>query len=59
MPIIRKISTHGDSRGVTLPASWLEYIERESGTTLKEVSMDVDSVITIKPVLDNKKERLP
>lgn len=59
MPIIRKISTYGDSRGVTLPASWLEFIERESGTPLKEVSMDVDSVITIKPVLDNKKERQP
>jgi antitoxin component of MazEF toxin-antitoxin module len=53
-PILRKVITHGDSRGVTLPASWLEYIERKSGRPLKEVSMDVDSVITIKPVLESK-----
>jgi antitoxin component of MazEF toxin-antitoxin module len=59
MPLLRKVTTHGDSRGVTLPASWLEIIERESGTPLKEVSMDVESFITIKPVLENKKEHQP
>lgn len=51
MPILRKIVLHGASRGVTLPASWLDYIERTSGKKLREVTMEVNGEITIKPYL--------
>jgi antitoxin component of MazEF toxin-antitoxin module len=54
MPIVRKITGHGGSRGVTLPASWIKLIEKETGKKLKEVMMDVDGAITIKPLIEKK-----
>jgi antitoxin component of MazEF toxin-antitoxin module len=52
MPILRKVIEHGDSRGVTLPASWIELIERKSGKKLNEVTMEVNGSIIIKPFLE-------
>jgi len=56
MPLLRKVIDHGDSRGITLPATWLEYIERQSGRKLKEVTLEVNRSITITPVIENAKE---
>jgi hypothetical protein len=39
MPIIRKLTTVGDSRGVTLPKSWIEYYEKQFGRKITEVFM--------------------
>lgn len=50
MPILKKIITHGGSRGITLPSSWLSLIEKETGKPLKEVLMEVNDSIVIKPV---------
>ena len=55
MPIIRKVTTVGASRGITLPKSWLEWIERESGQEITEVTVEIDKVLTIQPVLNKKK----
>jgi antitoxin component of MazEF toxin-antitoxin module len=54
MPIVRKITGHGGSRGVTLPASWINLIEKETGQKLKAVLMDIDGLITIKPLIEKK-----
>jgi antitoxin component of MazEF toxin-antitoxin module len=54
MPILKKVINHGGSRGITLPASWLDLIEKESGKPVKEVLMEVDGAITIKPVIETK-----
>jgi len=51
MPIIRKVIRVGDSRAVSLPKSWLDLLERETGETVIEVKMEVDNVITISPIL--------
>jgi antitoxin component of MazEF toxin-antitoxin module len=56
MPMIRKLTTIGDSRGVTLPKSWIEYYEKESGCKITEVAMEVNAVIIIRPVLKKQKE---
>jgi antitoxin component of MazEF toxin-antitoxin module len=56
MPILRKITNHGDSRSITLPASWLRCVEEKSGRKLEEVEMEVDDAIIIKPYLANTKE---
>ena len=56
MPIVRKITGHGGSRGVTLPASWINLIEKESGKKLTEVLMEVNGEITIKPYLSAEKQ---
>jgi hypothetical protein len=50
LPLVRKIVSNGSSRGVNLPASWIAFIEKESGQPLKEIVMDVcGNVITIRP----------
>jgi len=51
MPLVQKIIQVGDSRAVTIPKSWLAYYERESGHTIKEVAVEVDGKLTIRPIL--------
>lgn len=51
-PIIRKIIDVGKtSKGVTLPKSWLENFERETGKKITEVAMEVNGSLTIQPIL--------
>lgn len=56
MPILKKVIAHGGSRGVTLPASWLALIEKQTGAPLTEVLMEVNCNITIKPMVERKVE---
>jgi antitoxin component of MazEF toxin-antitoxin module len=60
MPIIRKLTTVGDSRGITLPKSWIENAEQEAGKKIIAIALEVDRVITISPVFekDHIKETL-
>jgi antitoxin component of MazEF toxin-antitoxin module len=51
MPLIQKIIQIGDSRAVTIPASWLAYYERQKGQTIKEVAVEVNGKLTIRPIL--------
>lgn len=51
MPLIQKLIQVGDSRAVTIPKSWLTYYERQSGQSIKEVSVEVDGKLTIRPIL--------
>ena len=50
MPIIRKVIQVGDSKAISIPKSWLEYYEKESGQKIESVAMEVNSVLTIKPI---------
>jgi hypothetical protein len=51
-PIIRKIIDVGKtSKGITLPKSWLENFERETGKQITEVAMEVNGSLTIQPIL--------
>jgi len=54
MPLIRKLVQVGGSRGITLPKSWLEYIQKKHGVELKEVAIEVDQVLIIEPIITNK-----
>lgn len=51
MPIIRKIIQVGTSKAVSLPKSWLQLIERETGKPIKEVAVEVNGILTITPIL--------
>ncbi len=42
----------GTAKAVTLPQSWLELIKRENGQPLKEVTMEVDGCLIIKPLFE-------
>lgn len=54
MPIIRKVIEVGNSKGITLPSSWLEFLERETGVEIIEVAVEVDKVLTIAPIIPKK-----
>ena len=53
MPIIRKIIPIGGSHGVTIPKDWLEWIERTTGKKIREVTVEVNGVLKIAPILEN------
>jgi len=57
MPIIRKLTTVGDARGLTLPKSWIENAEREAGKKIVYLALEVDGVITIQPIFEKQVEK--
>jgi antitoxin component of MazEF toxin-antitoxin module len=50
MPLIQKVIQIGDSRAITIPKSWLTYYERQSGNIIKEVSVEVNGKLIIRPI---------
>jgi antitoxin component of MazEF toxin-antitoxin module len=54
MPIIRKVLKLGHSKAITIPLSWFEFFERESGENIREVSIEIDRVLTVQPIVKNK-----
>jgi hypothetical protein len=55
MPIIRKLTVVGDSRGVTLPHDYLKHCERVNGATIREIAMDIiGNDIHIRPIMDKE-----
>jgi antitoxin component of MazEF toxin-antitoxin module len=57
MPIIRKIIGCGTSKVVSIPKSWLEYWQRETGQEITEVAVEVNKVLIISPYLKEKQGR--
>ena len=58
MPLIRKIIDVGKtSKGVILPKSWLEYYEQEMGKHIDSVAMEVNRVLTIKPIFEKETQK--
>ena len=59
MPLIQRIIQVGDSRAVTIPKSWLRYYEKQIGETIKEVAVEVNGKLTIRPILkeESKNQR--
>jgi antitoxin component of MazEF toxin-antitoxin module len=54
MPLIRKITPSGDSRGITLPKSWLEDHERRAGHKIESVAVEVNDDLIVRPYLDHR-----
>lgn len=55
MPIIRKLTSVGDSKGITLPKSWIESAEEEAGKKMVAISLEIDKVIVIQPIFEKQK----
>jgi antitoxin component of MazEF toxin-antitoxin module len=51
MPIIRKLVQVGGSQGVTIPKSWIENVERQTGQKLTELAIEINGIIKIAPVV--------
>ena len=54
MPILRKLMYVGDAKGITLPKSWIESAEQESGKKMVALALEIDKVITLTPVFEKK-----
>ena len=55
MPIVRKLGTIGNSRGVTLPKSWIEWWEKELCQPIKEVCIEMQgNTLTVYPYVPKK-----
>jgi hypothetical protein len=50
MPLIQKIIQVGDSKAITIPKSWLEFYERQTGESIKEVSVEITDRLVIFPM---------
>ncbi len=51
MPLIQKIIQVGDSKAITIPKSWLEYYERQTGNSITEVSVEITDRLVILPLI--------
>jgi len=56
MPLIQRVIQVGDSRAITIPKSWLVYYERQSGQRIREVVVEVNGKLTIRPILKRNEE---
>jgi antitoxin component of MazEF toxin-antitoxin module len=55
MPIKRKICKVGTGLAVFLPKSWVQLLEEKYGK-INAVTIEVNNVLTIAPILPKKKE---
>jgi antitoxin component of MazEF toxin-antitoxin module len=54
LPIIRKLVQVGGSQGVTIPKSWIENIERQTGKKLTELAIEINGVLKIAPIIEKE-----
>lgn len=54
MPITRKIIKLGDSRSISLPKSWLDYHEKQTGEEIREVAIEVDDCLKVTPIFSKR-----
>ena len=59
MPILRKLTVVGDSRGITLPKSWIENAEQTEGKKIIAIALEVNGSITLNPVFEKAKATIP
>ena len=59
MPIVRKLTCVGDSKGITLPKSWIDNAEEQAGKKIVAIALEIDRVITLEPVFEKSKEPIP
>jgi len=56
VPIVRKVFEIGDSKAITLPKSWLKYYEEKAQHEIREVEIEVNRELKIKPVIRGMKD---
>lgn len=61
IPIRRKIFRLGNSDVITLPASWRQLVEKETGKRVTEVAIEINTVLKIYPIVDGVilREKIP
>jgi len=57
IPLIRKLVKLGNSQAITLPASWLKYLEKQTGQKIKSVAVEVDGVLKVAPIIEKEPPR--
>jgi antitoxin component of MazEF toxin-antitoxin module len=55
LAIVKRVRRIGGSRGIILPKTWMDSVERKLGHELTEVELQIDEEITVKPVRGESK----
>jgi hypothetical protein len=56
IPIVRKLTTVGDSKGITLPKSWIDYVEQKERKQISTVSLEESNgCLILKPMFQSQK----
>jgi hypothetical protein len=50
MPILRKLTSIGSSKGITLPKSWIAHAEEESCSKITALALEIGDEIRIIPI---------
>jgi antitoxin component of MazEF toxin-antitoxin module len=58
MPLVRKIIKLGTSRVITLPEGWLKWLETKFGEIPKEVLIEVNEELKIRPLVNPPDDRV-
>ena len=59
LPLVQKLIKIGDSRAVVISASWLRYYEKQTNQIIKEVAVEVNGKLTIRPIFQEVKQDNP
>jgi len=54
MPLLRKVIKIGSGKAVVLPKDWLDYWERRLGHEIREVEVEVNGHIVIRPATNKE-----
>lgn len=57
MAMIRKLTRHGDARVVCIPKGWLTFWERKLGQSIREVELEVNEMLVIRPLSRDMEEK--
>ncbi len=57
MPIIRKIFEIGNSKAICIPKDWIEFYEKETGTHIEAVAIEVNRILKVKPIIEKPKQK--
>lgn len=57
MAMIRKLTRHGDARVVCIPKGWLTFWERKLGQSIREVELEVNETLVIRPLSRDMEEK--
>jgi len=57
MPLIRKLVKLGNSQAITIPSSWLNYLEKQTGQKIRSVTIEVNGVLKVAPIIEKDPQR--
>jgi antitoxin component of MazEF toxin-antitoxin module len=52
LPIIKKLIVVGDSKAVTIPATWLQFAEEQKHKKIVAIAMEINGKLILSPIFE-------